>query len=181
MTNGTAHLAELEETIPVSEHTYTTKSGVALELRQISAIFIRRMQRDTWGKPQPPIVESRVGPKKVIVRETNQDDPEYKAALALWNEEHNERMLIYVMARGIVNEPSAEDIERIRSFFPGETADGLKYAWLLEMMSDEEVGELSQAIMGLSIPTEKGIADAEARFPGDGERANDQGLPATES
>lgn len=182
MTNGTAHLAELEETTPVSEgkRIYKSTGGVVLSLRPISRILVRRMERDTLGKPKPPIVETEVGPKKVKVKESNPEDPDYKAALALWNEDHSERMLIYVLFHGVVEGPSAEEIELLKDVFPGENAMGIKYAWLNELIPNEnEIGELSRIIIGQTLPTAEGINDAEARFPGDSERSADRPLSAT--
>lgn len=155
-------------------HTYTTQSGVVFELRPVSAVLLRRMERDTHGKPTPPIVETEVGPKKVKQREVNPDDPDYKLALAEWDESHKERMLVYLFAHGIVNGPSPDEMDALREYLPGEKAEGIKYAWVLEMLSnDQEIADLAQAIMGQSVPTDKGIRAAEDRFQGDGERATD--------
>src|SRR5689334_10441605 len=45
-------------------HTYKTQLGVVLELRPISALTLRQLQKDRTGEPKPPKVESFIGQKK---------------------------------------------------------------------------------------------------------------------
>lgn len=192
MTNHNGAVAEMEaEAMRIEKlmtpvdttapKTYTTKSGVVLELRPISPVLIRRWKNNTYGRPQPPVVESVVGPQKKKVREVNPEDPEYLAALAEWEEAHNEQLVMYLFTRGILSEPETADIERLQMLLPGESDMGLKYSWVLEMLDgDDEITALSFAIMGLTAPTEKGISEAEDRFQRDGERQADSGVSATE-
>lgn len=174
---------DLPKVEPAKSHrTYITKSGAVLELRPVSSVLIQKLKRDTFGKPKPPIVESEVGPRKVKVKEPNSDDPEYKEALAEWENGQNEKALKYIFTRGIVNVAPEEDVERLQSFFPGDNADGIKFAWLLEVLADDEdeISNLVRVITGQTVPTEKGISEAEERFRSDGERQSDTELSATE-
>lgn len=160
--------------------TFTTKQGVVFQLRPISRVVLRRLTKDAWGKPQPPIVETVVGKQKHKIREANPHDPEYKAALALWEEEHEERTLIYLFSNGICGEPDAKTLARFKLFLPGDNEDQLKYNWIMEQITDDEIQPLSVAIMGLTVPTEQGIGVAEEQFPGDSERSTDSVLSVTE-
>lgn len=180
MVNGnglSTELVEQEHVKPVTlkpTHEYTTKSGVVFQLRPVSPVLVRRIQKDTFGKPQPPVVETIVGPQKRKVKETNPDDPDYKVALAEWNERHEEQTLVYLWSRGVVDDPDPESAARLKVFLPGSSDAEIKYAWLLELLvDDQEIADLAVAIMGQSMPTENGIAAAEATFPGDGEQPAD--------
>lgn len=161
-------------------HMYTTKQGVVFELRPISALLIRQLQNDRFGMPQPPVVESKVGPQKRIVKEANPNDPDYTAALAAWEENKNERLIIYIMTRSICDQPTSADTERLREFLPGGTEAQIKYAWVLEhLLDDNELADLAEIIMGQMVPTQKGISVAEERFSGDGEQPTASEVSAT--
>lgn len=164
-----------------SIHTYTTLGGVKLCLRPISPVLVRFIQSDTFGRPQPPVITVKVGKAQKPVKQANPDDPDYKARLKAWDDAHNEKALIYIWSRGVASEVPADVEARLRELMPGVNADAIKYAWLLELMPDtKEMGILSNRIVGQSIATEEGIADAEARFPGEGERDVSGDVPASE-
>lgn len=172
---------KLTSDVPVKKHNYTTRLGVALELRPISSLTLRQLQRDQTGKPQPPKVESVVGPKKQKIVAPNPDDPDYKTALAEWQEDRNIRYMAYVLARGVCAEPDEESVERLLEAAPGLTKTSLKYLWVLEQVEDDvEIGEIVGLIVGQTIPTPKGISDAEDRFRSDDQRESAEGIPAAE-
>jgi hypothetical protein len=186
--NGHAMTFEAEEAVRIEQvltavdttrHTYTTKQGVVFALRPIPALLIRQLQNNQSGRPQPPVVESAVGPQKKKVKETNVNDPDYLAALQAWEEERQEKFIAYIFSRGVVDDPSEEDQERLREFLPDTSAAMLKYTWILEHMSDDaELGPFAEAIMGQTVPTAGGISQAEERFQRDGEQSADSEISA---
>src|SRR5689334_14512985 len=93
--NGAVMALPAPEVLPEPpKRSYTTLSGEVLELRPVSAVLIRMIQRDQTGKPKVPIVEIEIGPQRKKVKEPNPDDPEYVKALGEWEEALNERALI---------------------------------------------------------------------------------------
>lgn len=154
------------------ERTYTTRAGVTLKLRPISSMVIYQLQNDKWGMPQPPIVTVKLGPNAKPSKQTNPDDPEYKEALEAWQRERGNRFVKYVWDRGILDKCPKEDSERLREFLPGGTEADIHYTWICEQLADDdEIGELTDAIIGQTAPTEAGIAEAEATFPGNSEQS----------
>lgn len=159
---------------------FTTSAGATLPLRGIPAMLVRQLYADETGKPKPPIVEVTYGKK--TVKETNEHDPDYLAAMAAWTEARNFRIMVYVVARGVCLDPNKTESEHLAAFFPGSNVAERKYAWILEMLdNDEEAAALMMTILGQTVPTEKGIRDAEDRFPGDSESAQHNAVPTAES
>jgi hypothetical protein len=153
-----------------AERTYKTRgSGVTYRLRPINAMALYQLQNDKWGLPQPPVVEVGIGGKGKRHKEANPDDPEYKEKLRLWEQERGNRFIKYVIIKGIEDEPGRAEIDRLKEFLPGGSASDLKYLWVTETLEGEdEIGDIVGAIVGQTIPTEEGVAEAEATFPSDG-------------
>lgn len=153
------------------ERIHTTRSGAVFHLRPVSPVVVRQLKTDWRGKPQPPIVEVSLGSKGKKEKVANTDDPEYLAALAAWTEEKETRTLTYIWTMGVCDEPSAMDRERILEFFPGATATEIKSIWIKEqLVSFDDIGELTENILGFNIVTEGGIRQAEETFLGDSEQ-----------
>lgn len=147
---------------------YTTGLGIKLRLRPVNPIVIGQMQNDQTGKPAIPMVETLVGPKKQKHTEPNPDDPEYKEALEKWQAAKYSKFIRYIFTRGVETDPSKEDRERLREFFPGVSLTEIKYNWVAEQLVDDtEIAILTEAIIGINMATKGGIEEAEARFQGD--------------
>lgn len=156
----------IKETPKQTPRTYTTQTGVVWPLRGIPAMLVRQLYNDQTGKPEPPVVDVTYGKK--TVQEPNEKDPDYIKALDKWNETLSFRIMVYVLTRGVCDEPGKIATERLREFFPGATDSERKYAWILESFdSDEEAGIMMNVILGQTVPTEGGIRAAEDTFPGD--------------
>lgn len=170
--NNIAVVDELEKVLDEAEpeaprpRVYVTRAGIEIPIRPISAMMIRQIGNDHSAKPKPPVVPSTL-PNGKIMYESNENDPVYKAALEQWDTDLNERVIAYAYARGVDMEPSAEDVERLREFLPGVTESRIKFAWICEMIPDDEIKDLFFMIISQNAVTEKGIRDAEGKFPGD--------------
>lgn len=151
--------------IDTKQRTFTLKSGKVFKLRPISGVVIRRLQNDFWGMPQPPVVESEVGPNKKKVKVGNPDDPEYIQKKQEWEVAKNERILLYIWTVGVLDEPTDQDIERLKQFLPGATPEIIKYTWIAEhFLDDSEIGLLTEAITSQNQVTEQGVSEAEQSF-----------------
>ena len=75
--------------------------------------------------------------------------------------------MAYAFVRGVCLEMSIEEITLFREYLPNANISKLKFAWLLDKLEDDETAELFFKIIGQTIPTEKGLRDAEATFQGD--------------
>lgn len=148
--------------------TYLCKdTGVVFHLKKISLLTLRSIQNNMWGMPQPPVVEVAVGPKKIKRRESNPNDPAYKEKLQEWTNAKSERSLEYICTEGVKDNPPQKDVVRLRGYLPGATESQIKYAWIVEQFTNpDEIGELSDKIVSMVAPSEKGISDAESTFPG---------------
>lgn len=155
--------------------TFITATGSILTLRPVSAVLIRSLQTYSQGMPQPPVIEVELGKERRKTKQANPDDPDYIKALAQWQEAKNERFLIYMFERGVENDPTPEDADRIREFALGASTTYVKYIWILEQLgSDDGVGELATAIAGQTVATPKGVAEAEATFRSEDKPDTDQ-------
>lgn len=153
----------------ISKFRYTCEdTGVVLYLQPISVLTLRAIQNDFWGMPQPPVKETKLGPKKVKRLEANPNDPEYLQRYKEWNDAKNERALIYVCTEGVINDPPEEDFTRLKRYLPGGDPTAIKYAWIVEQFKNpDEIGKLSEAIISVVAPTDKGISEAEDTFRSD--------------
>lgn len=146
--------------------TYTTGLGITFTLRPVPAMVIRRLNNDTYGKPQPPKVSVTM-PNGQTIEELNPNDPDYVAALSEWKQGQSEKAIAYIWTLGICAEVPELDKERLLEFMPGATPTDLKFAWILEQLSNEsEIGALTKVIVSQTVPTEDGVREAEATFPG---------------
>jgi hypothetical protein len=164
----------LVDSQPDGSRIYKTRSGTVLPLRPIPAMVIRQLGNAQDEKPVPPVVEVTIGGGKTAkkIKEVNENDPDYLAALQNWDVIRNERIVTYIITRGVCLEPSKADIERLRMFAPGLSDVQLKFTWILELLEDDkEIAALTSKIMGQTAITEQGLRDAEATFPGDNESA----------
>jgi hypothetical protein len=159
---------------------YVTHQGATLPLRPIPAMVIKQLTGAQTGKPKPPVVPVKVGDK--TIKEVNENDPDYKAALEKWEEAYNERMFVYVLSQGVCMEPTKLDVQRLQDAAPELQGARLKFTWVMEMLENElEMSELISVIMGQTVPTEQGIRNAEETFPSDDQQTGLNEVPATES
>lgn len=155
-----------KETPQRAPRTFKSKTGEVLPLRTIPAMIVRQLYADEGGKPEIPMVDVTIA--KRTIKQANDKDPDYLKALDKWEEDRGFRIMVYILTRGVCVDPGKQDIERLREFFPSSSLAQLKYAWILELLQDDdEAGDLMDAILGQTVPTEGGIEQAEAAFPGE--------------
>lgn len=148
--------------------TYTSNRGLAIKIIPISAMAVGALRSDQTGKPIPPFVEVNIAGNKRMMENT--DDPAYKERMKDWENDRNMQMMRYVIAAGTNIPAPADWIETMGNFFPNPTPTNLRVYWLFEQLESDEVPELMDHIMGLSMPTESGLKLARDRFPSDDQR-----------
>lgn len=135
---------------------FITSNGNELELsdKLISSLYLERLAQA--GKPQIPLVEVKlVGGRTQL--EAFPGHEGYRALLAEWEAESRIRSLKYIFTSGVKGQPPEDFIEENRSFFPSATALDMKYLWISSLLPDPDIDSLSEAIMGRTLPTTKGV------------------------
>jgi hypothetical protein len=168
--------------------TFTFADGTTVRLRGIPPLMFVSMQ-STTDRPQPPkrIVRLAGGGVQEVPRQDDEPllseeeiaalaDPQrqaeerayrqYRLALAQWEVNAQYRIARTLFLMGVEDGPPAEDVALLRAIGFSDPYD-LKYAWLASKLTDEaEIERFYEAVIGLSIPTEKGLAEARALFQG---------------
>lgn len=149
--------------IDAARKMFITSRGNEIELsgKRISSLMLERLANK--GKPQIPMKEVvLLGKHKQL--EANSNDPGYLALLEEWNAEGKIESLVYIFSIGVKGQPPPEFIDEQREFFPEANATMMKYLWICSQLPDEDIGALSEVILGQSLPTEKGLAQSADSF-----------------
>ncbi len=175
---GAAH--DLQAAPAIEQHTwtldtenavFTTSNGFALQLRRpsgITSLVLERVRQQ--GKPKIPMVEVTIGGKYKQL-EANPNDENYKALLEEWAVSSGLRTMQYIYVMGIDMTAPEEYIEAQREFFPDATPTDFKYLYIASLVPDGDIEALTEAIMGMNIPTARGLQDAADSFRDNGKRA----------
>ena len=144
----------------------TLPSGTQFQLQQVSSMAIYAIQTSQINKPRPPFVEVKLrsGKKK---RERNPDDPTYQTALASWEQSRQSKIMQYIISNGVVDDVPNGYEEYADGLIDTANESELKFFWVAELISAEDLEVLSNAIVEMAQPSEEGIEDAEAEFQGD--------------
>lgn len=149
--------------------TYTLPNGEVIELTPIPPLVLNTIQSDNSDRPNPPTVERKVGRKGKSVYEPDYDNPGYQAAVANYNAAQYERLLQAAFTLGIASAPpKAKALVKVTTLMFGEdyTDDQYKYAWIASnLTTQEQYEDLLDAILSLTVVTEKGLAESDKTFP----------------
>lgn len=184
--------------------TFTFADGTTVRLRGIPPLMFIGVQ-STAGRPQPPKRTVRLagggvqdvprGDDEPLLSEEEiaaLDDPQrqaeerayraYRLALRQWQTDAEYRIARLLFLMGVEDGPPAEEVALLRAIGFSDPYD-LKYAWLASKLRDQgEIERFYEAVLGLTIPTEAGQAEARALFQsalarGDGGLAGAGALP----
>ena len=161
---------------------FVARDGTEVRLKPISRLILERLYNDTNGKPSVPKVEVEIAGSHKR-QEDNPEDPDYKVALANWESARNLRITRYFLTHGVADNAPDSFVQEYREFFPNADDQEMRYLWMVEMLGEENQEDwqlITQAITGQTAPTAKGIEQAEAAFPGNGQRDTDQPVSAVE-
>lgn len=155
--------------VDYENRTITFEDGTTVKLRKLSTLVIERLRADERGKPKPPIQEVTYA-NNVTAQEENPNDPEYLEKVDSWRANRAFLLMRYVISEGIDGTPPESFLTNYReNYFPEATDTELKYLWIATLIPDqEEMTNLMRVIMGQTVPTPEGLAEAADTFPSDG-------------
>lgn len=136
---------------------FTTKSGIELKLRRIRGIIMDRFNADyqkKYAPPKPPKVQLANGDWWDDV-----NDEQYKRAFGQWNQLYATAIMDFMLTAGISNQPPDD----WTSDYPYMDVTTPKLVWLAELLDENELQELAEAISSLSNPTEAAIQESEKK------------------
>jgi hypothetical protein len=153
-----------------AERTYKTRgSGVTYRLRRLMRWPSTSCKTISGDCRNPRWSRLALAARANGTRKRTPTIPNIKKSCASGEQERGNRFIKYVIIKGIEDEPGRAEIDRLKEFLPGGSASDLKYLWVTETLEGEdEIGDIVGAIVGQTIPTEEGVAEAEATFPSDG-------------
>lgn len=135
--------------------------------KSITSLMLERVT--SQGKPAIPRVEvTLLGKHKEL--QANPKDPGYIALLAEWETNQKIAVMRYVFVVGVKGQPPPEFVEEQRMFFPDATDLEMKYLWVASRLPDEDIEVFTEAILGRSIPTERGLQESAATFRSEDQR-----------
>lgn len=152
-----------EAHVDVDRGVFITSRGNEIELsgKGISSLMLERLVNE--GKPRIPMKEVLIlGKHKQM--EANPNDPGYLALLAEWEGNQRINTLIYVFTIGVKGKPDDEFVEEQRPFFPDAKDTLMKYLWVSSKLPDQDIDKLAEAIIGQSLPTQKGLEQSAESF-----------------
>lgn len=172
--------------VPAPTATYTFADGTTVRLSGIPPLMFIGVQ-STVGRPEPPkrTVHLAGGGRQEVPRGDDEpllseaeiaalDDPQrqaeerayrqYRLALRQWELDGEYRIARLVLLMGVADGPPAEEVALLRAIGFSDPYD-LKYAWLASKLRDQgEIERFYEAVLGLTIPTEAGQAEARTMF-----------------
>lgn len=143
---------------------FITSRGEEIELadKPVSFLIVERIQNA--GKPKIPLIEVTILGRKQSEYFAGHEG--YQARLKEWEEEANTALMRYLFVVGTKGQPPQEFIDEQMTFFPGATAQELKYLWIASRLPDDDLSLFTEAILGKAIPTAKGLAESADSFRG---------------
>jgi hypothetical protein len=181
MTTATAHkngngTGKIAETVPLNKiddtTSYTLKSGVVIQLRQVSPMWITQIAlTQTDKKPKPPIVMVPTGMNDTPTP-TPMETDEWRDEVADWE---NRQAVLYqklLFLRGVECEIDLEAVQELREFTRELTGAELdkddKYVYLSCILIPNlgEQRKITRIIEGNSQPTEEAVEAVRDQFQG---------------
>jgi len=141
---------------------FITPDGVVLELKQLNTLVLMHVFSPNRGKPKPPKIKVRLagGHERY---EDHAEDEAYLERVAEWQTGHSLQGLMFLFNYGILNMPPPEFHDQIADLYDeGLSTKDVKFLWVAGLAEKPQTQEaLIEAIMGLSVPTEEGLDEAE--------------------
>lgn len=144
---------------------YAFPDGTVIGIQGVSSTLIFDLQSDA-GKPTPPLKE-RVFAGNTRVMMPDENDPDYKQAVAMWQVGKAAQFARILIAEGVIDWPPEDEVRK----WVGRgitNPEEIKHKWIAsKLWNDELSNDFFAAISGLTMPTDEGIDEAEDSFPGD--------------
>lgn len=140
---------------------FISSEGVEIPLTGARINFVVYAQIANHGKPQMPKIEVKIPGSKHTRMEDNPTNPEYLKRLDEWREYSSIQIGKYLFGIGVKGQAPDDWIADNIEFVPDATQKDLKYMWIASLVPDSnDVQALIEAILGFSVPTEKGVESA---------------------
>lgn len=146
---------------------FITSRGTEIELanQPVSYLIVHRIQ--SAGKPKIPMIEV------LLLGKHRQLEPfvgheGYQAQLKQWEEDSQIALMQYLFVVGTKGQPPQEFIDEQGFYFPNATGSEMKYLWVASRLPDEDMAAFSEAIMGRTITTAKGLDESAETFRSEG-------------
>lgn len=141
---------------------FITSRGEEIQLsdKPVSALIVERLQNE--GKPRIPDIEVSILGRKA--KEPHPGHPGYLARLEEWQAESQMAVLRYMFVVGTKGTPPLEFVEEQRPFFPFATDQEMKYLWIASRLPDEDMALFTEAVLGRSSITSKGLQESADSF-----------------
>lgn len=164
-----------------AERIFTFPDGTSVETMDVPSTTVEHILNSEAGKPPVPIVEVTLA-GKYKRREANPKDPDYLLALQAWEAAKQKRVMLFVVAKGVKDEPPEDFVAEYAMYLPeGAPMEEFKYLWLSPKLEGEGVIEaFIEHLLSQTAVTEAGVQEAADRFQGSGEWEPDHGLPLPE-
>lgn len=129
---------------------------IQLSDKPVSSLIVERLQQE--GKPKIPMIEvTLMGKHKQM--EPHVGHAGYQALLAEWQADAQMRVLRYLFVLGTKGQPPQSFIDEQSTFFPNASEQDYKYLWIASRLPDDDMGSFTEAIMGQTLPTAKGVEE----------------------
>lgn len=163
-----------ENTLPrldIARRVFYTSDGGSIELsmRRVTSLILERVMNE--GKPKVPHIEITLMGKHKEIQE-NRNDPSYIKAVEEWEGDRQLRMLRYICDVGVRGEPPAWFADEQLEYFPDATRVDLKYLWVVSQVPDSDFELFSEALIGQTIATAKGLEESAKSFRSEDQRTD---------
>lgn len=154
------------ETLPRVDPTrgvFITSRGEEIELanKPVSYLIVHRIQSE--GKPKIPQIEiTLLGKHKQL--EYFPGHVGYQARLKEWEDESQIALMHYLFVVGTKGQPPQEFIDEQTFYFPNVSAAEMKYLWVASRLPDADMGAFTEAILGKTAITAKGLDESAESF-----------------
>ncbi len=146
-----------------SRGVFITSRGEEIELspNPVSALIVERLQAE--GKPKIPMVEVLLlGKHKQLEPHVGHEG--YQARLKEWEEEAQLKLIRYLFVIGTKGQPPQSFIDEQSPFFPNASDVEMKYLWIASRLPDDDMAAFTEAVMGRTLPTSKGLDESAESF-----------------
>lgn len=156
------------------------KTGVEVQINSISPLLPQELGKK-HPQPKVPVIKVPTADGSGFYDEETPSNRAYQSALQEWNQLIEEKSRILLIKQGVILDltPSQiAEVEKLRRFMRDtfeielDPDDKFCYVSFILIQSEKEYGDLANAVMSRSMPTEEAIANAiEATFQSDLQKA----------
>ena len=159
----------------MSERTFTFSNGTEVRIKKLSQFVIMRLTVDNTDRYPIPEQLVKVGTRKVEKLIPNYDNPTYKALIEDQRNKDLSDTIASLASFGVIDDVPEDEYEIYEGMARATRGDDfdeafVKSLWIFgQIESADELLAFQNAITGLTLPTEEGMAESEEKFQGDSE------------